>query len=84
MGRDLVGPGQAVVRVAPDDGVQVEAVGFVVAVEQTAGEEVMEGGVQILSPLTPFPDDRSFDCAALRSGCRRQEGGMSAKTVSAS
>ena len=48
VGRGAVVAGQAVVRVAPDDGVEVEAVGFVVAVEQAAGEEVVQIRVQVV------------------------------------
>lgn len=45
---------QAVVSVAPDDGVQVEAVGLLVAVEQAAGEQVVQVAFKDLRGLGPL------------------------------
>ena len=46
VGGSAVKRGQPVIGIAPHDGVQVEAVGLVVAVQEAAGEEVTEVGVK--------------------------------------
>ena len=49
VGRAALVAGQPVVGVAPHDGVQVEAAGLQVAVQQAAVDQVAQGGVELVA-----------------------------------